>query len=156
MNRAQRRKFNKQHRTNYSASDFKAIELYALFKEGRITKEELLDNPDIFSVEVDPEVAVPDGTLVKINYQAYLSRPQKDYTEQFKDWLKVNKDKTFKVYRTENPKSSLVSLRQVEAEENTNELDSIWLFDIYTDLLYRENENEWLPWDNKKFLEKMQ
>lgn len=151
MNRAQRRKFNKKYKTNYSASDFHTFELLQLFKEGRLDIQEIQDNADLFQVHLDPLVVVPDHTQVKIDYQAFTSRPQKDYAENFKIWMSEHQDEIFEIRRDNSSAPNLVQLCSLDKTE-----PETWLFDIYTDLLYQTNEGSWIPWDNKFFMTKLQ
>ena len=86
---------------------------------------EILRNSNF--AHLDNVEACPDGTKCKLNVEGIQSRPQKDLTDKFKDWVEANKEKEFTITR-EGARNSLVCLAEDETEPK-------WLFDLYTDLL---------------------
>lgn len=148
MNREQRRKFNKQNKTNFSLEEFKTLELLYKMKYGKNLSTE--DIKDLSSEErhVDMFNLAPEGALVKINYEAICQRPQKQFTEMYKEWIEGHKDNEFHLTREES-KNSLVCLQEdvnemKELKAQTGEARDPWLFDIFTDLLFfDEKSKEW-------------
>lgn len=136
MNRRQRREFNRQNKTQYTKSDFITLELLMKIRAGNLSVKEL-DDIKLFNddIHIDNTDLVPDGTVVKLNYEYIKSRPQKDLTQKFIQWVEENKDTVFHVKRDKetNPNTALVGL-----EEN-----GFWLFDTYADLLYQK-DGEWV------------
>lgn len=131
MNREQRRKYNKQHGTHYTANDFYLAELYAKLQSGNLDIKELNDlklNSDF--VHIDNEDLVPENTEVKLNYEHIISRPVK-LNEKYKTFIEENKDNVLHITR-ENAKNSLVCLKE--------DPEKIWEFDIYSDFLYKKDD----------------
>lgn len=150
MNRAQRRKFNKEHKTSYTKEELEvALALARLQSNGGIDVETLQTLVNHGVAHLDNEKLVPDGTIVKLNSEAILSRKLEDYTPEYIEWIKENKDKEFHLMREENAQS-LVCL---EEDNRIKEIDGQmvscpkWMFDLYSDLLIKY-EDEWITvWD---------
>lgn len=143
MNRAERRKFNKLHKTSYSKKDFDMAILLDKMKRNQGLSDEDIETLMTMNVaHYDNEELVPDGTQVKLNYEAIKSRPQKDLSDAYKAWLEENKDKEFHISR-ENVESSLVALaedlREVEIDGVKKKAPQ-WLFDLYSDLYIMYND----------------
>lgn len=136
MNRRQRREFNRQNKTQYTKSDFITLELLMKIRAGNLSVKEL-DDIKLFNddIHIDNTDLVPDGTVVKLNYEHIKSRPQKDLTQKFIQWVEENKDAIFHVKRDKetNLNTALVGLEE----------DGFWLFDTYADLLYQK-DGEWV------------
>ena len=134
MGRKERREFNKKHKTNLSSSEFTALQVWMNLQGGRLdvkSAEDLkLGNPYI---HIDNEELVPNGTPCKLNYEHIKSRPKKDMTQKYLDWVELNKDKIFHVDReNSDTRTGLVGVAEKE-DGNT------WLFDTFSDLLYEKN-----------------
>lgn len=134
MNRAERRAYNKKHKTSFTREEFEAALLFARLKAGGVDYAELAKSSPY--VHMDNIELVPDGTLVKLNYDNIKTRPQDDLTDKFKSWIEENKDKEFHITR-EGSRDSLVCLQEDESEVK-------WLFDLYSDILV-QHEGEWVP-----------
>ena len=135
MNRAERRAYNKKHKTSFTKEDFEIALLMGRLKAGGDVDFEELARQSPY-VHLDNVELVPDGTLVKLNYEAIKSRPQGDLTDMFKKWIEENKDKEFHITR-EQSRDSLVCL-----EEDDSEIK--WLFDLYSDILVKQDD-KWVP-----------
>ena len=72
---------------------------------------EILRNSNF--AHLDNVEACPDGTKCKLNVEGIQSRPQKDLTDKFKDWVEANKEKEFTITR-EGARNSLVCLAEDE------------------------------------------
>lgn len=135
-NRAERRKYNKQHKTRATLQDFALA--YAV--KGIQNNEDISwlkpylptdliahkDNWDLF----------PDGTKIKLNYEGVMSRPQKYLSDEFKAWIEVNKDEEFTIFRDpeDENRKGLIAVRYIDESKDT-EQSKAWLFDLYSDLL---------------------
>ena len=135
MNRAQRRAYNKKHKTAYTKEQFEAALLLARLNAGGEFDLEKLAATSKY-LHMDNIELVPDGTEVKLNYDAIKSRPQGDLTDKFKEWVEVHKDQIFHITR-EGSKDSLVCLQEDDSEVR-------WLFDLYSDILVK-NADQWVP-----------
>ncbi len=149
MNRAQRRKFNKEHKTTYTKEEFEiAIALARLQSGTGLDADALRTLMQHGVAHLDNEELVPTGTEVKINADEILSRKATDYTEEYRSWVDEHKDDIFHLMREEG-KNSLVCL---EEDNHTGVVDGNevvadkWLFDLYTDILVKDKDtNEWVP-----------
>lgn len=149
MNREQRRQFNRKNKTNFTKSDFDLMEAYKRIKAGNLDIKDL-DVPSDF-LHIDNEELVPEGTPVKLYYEGIMSRPQKDLTQEFKDWIEEHKDKILHITRQEASNSLVCLAEDVKtvkenfADEDRNIGHIPWLFDIYSDFLYEDKETgEWV------------
>lgn len=158
MNREQRRKFNKQHKTHYTREDFLQIELYQALRAGDLDINSMTPEQMPEGFHVDNEELVPEGTEVKLNYE--LIKGRKGVTNKYLEWIEAHKDEVLHVTR-EEANSSLVCVKEdvKQVKENFMNEDRDmghvpWLFDIYSDFLYHDEEtNEWIPlgqWALKK------
>lgn len=146
MNRAQRRKFNKQNKTNWTKEEFEVAIAVARLKSGLgIDDDQVKALVSKGLAHVDNEELVPNGTEVMLNYDAIMERPKAYLTEKFVKWVEENKDKVFHLFREDNAEK-LVCL---EEDKRTTEIDGVpvneprWLFDLYNDLLIQEDE-KWI------------
>ena len=140
MNRAQRRAYNKANKTSYTKEQFDIAYALSRLQNGEFDMDDLAKARQY--VHIDNTELVPDGTVVKLNYNEIYSRPTDMLTDEFKAWVEENKDKEFHVTR-EGTSNSLVAL---EEDKRTTELDGKiveaprWLFDLYSDLLVKTDE----------------
>ena len=143
MNRQQRREFNRRNKTNYTKRDFDLAELYEMLKSGRMDSSTLMKYKELLGEDVafDSEFLVPNGMPVKINTPHIMSRPRKDLSEEYLDWVSWHGDEVFHVQR-EDGKRSLVALREDVEEKRESNSGFPWLFDIYSDLLYYDKEEK--------------
>lgn len=149
MNRQQRREYNKKNGTNYSRKDFMILEAYSRIVNGHYSLEDVELTKEF--VNVDDEQLVPEGTPVKLYYDAIKSRPKKDFAPRFLQWVEDNKDIVLHVTR-ENASRSLVCVKEDVGflkEGYTDEDRDIghvpWLFSIYDDFLYcLPNTDTWV------------
>lgn len=143
MNRAQRRAFNKQHKTSFTREEFDKIMALARLEMGQYTREDLA-KAGAFE-HYDDEELVPNGTKVKLNYENIMKRNVQELSTDFVKWVEDHKDEEFHVTREENS-HALVCL---EEDERYAEVDGEkvlapkWLFDLYSDLLI-EDDGEWV------------
>lgn len=159
MNREQRRKLNKRYKVNYSADEWRMIELYTQIRSGDLDVHDLSGlAPEMRQkIHIDNENLVPEGTEVKLNAEEILSRPV-EMQEAYREWVKANADKVFHVTR-EEAEASMVCLkedvedikkqREEKGEANVDHL--VWLFDIYNDLLFLSAKDQ--TWKNLIFIE---
>lgn len=149
MNREQRRRFNKKHKTNFTKAEFDQFEFYQRLKAGEVSLDELSQLPE--GMHLDNEELVPEGIPVKLAYDDIMSRPKKGLTNEFLTWIEEHKDEVMHVTR-KNAQSSMVCLSEDKpwlkenyTDEDTNIGHVPWLFDIWSDLLYENPENhEWI------------
>lgn len=150
MNREQRRRFNKQNKTNYSREDFQAMELYQALRAGDLDMSSFGPGQLPESFHIDNEELVPEGKEVKLAYDHIMSRPKKGLTEEFLQWVENNKDKVLHVTR-EEAQNSLVCIKEDVkwikdhyTDEDTKIGHIPWLFDIWSDLLYETTDHKWV------------
>lgn len=134
MNRQQRRLYNKQHKTNYSKQDFDIAEAFRRVKEGNMDLSDLDLPYDV--MHLDSEEIAPSGIKCKLNVEGIMKRPATMLTEEFVKWVYENQDKEFTLSR-ENVKNSLVGLAEDCAEAENKKL-----FDLFTELLIFDEENQ--------------
>lgn len=146
MNREQRRKYNKAHKTNFTKQEFDMMIAIERIKKG-IPNFEDLDLPQDF-MHIDNTELCPDGTAVKLHFESLELRCQHiDKTnELFRQWVEEAKKDPDKIYHItrEEARHSLVCL---EEDERYIEIDGEkkraprWLFDLYSDLEILHNGN---------------
>lgn len=163
MNRRQRREFNRRNKTDFTKEQFEAMEIYQRLHAGELNIKEtaqlsLLNN----YIHIDDEKRVPDGTEVKLNYNRIKSRSQKELTAEFKQWVEDHKDDIFHVTRENAGETGLVCLKEDERVMKENYTDDDknighvpWLWDIFADLLYKNEAGEWvelaqIPFDDEE------
>ncbi len=136
MNRAERRKFNRKNHTNYTREQMDAIEMYAKMRSGEISIKHASDFKDSPFFHFDGKALAPDGAEAKIRYDDILSRSEK-LNDKYIEFVTQHKEEIVHISRknTEGKPDTLVTL-----EEDPN---SIWLFDIYSDLLFKNEAEEW-------------
>lgn len=149
MNREQRRRYNKEHKTNWTKQDFETYLALERLKSGNYDLSDL-DLPQNF-IHVDNIELAPDGTEVKLNFDSLESRCKMadETNEYFRNWVAKAKEEPDKVYHIsrEGTHSSLVCL---EEDENYVTLDGRTVrapqlfFDLYADLLIQYN-GKWVP-----------
>lgn len=147
MNRAERRAFNKQHKTNYTKQELETAMALARLQSGQGLEESMIKNLVENGVaHLDNYELVPDGTEVMLNYEEIQRRPQQDLTDEFKNWVEENKEKVFHLTR-EGSQNSLVCLEEDmrKAVLDGEEVDAPrWMFDLYSDIMVKYN-GEWVP-----------
>ena len=134
MNRQQRRLYNKQHKTNYSKQDFDIAEAFRRVKEGNMDLSDLDLPYDV--MHLDNEEIAPSGIKCKLNVEGIMKRPVTMLNEEFVKWVYENQDKEFTLSR-ENVKNSLAGLAEDCAEAENKKL-----FDLFTELLIFDEENQ--------------
>ena len=134
MNRQQSRLYNKQHKTNYSKQDFDIAEAFRRVKEGNMDLSDLDLPYDV--MHLDNEEIAPSGIKCKLNVEGIMKRPVTMLNEEFVKWVYENQDKEFTLSR-ENVKNSLVGLAEDCAEAENKKL-----FDLFTELLIFDEENQ--------------
>ena len=134
MNRQQRRLYNKQHKTNYSKQDFDIAEAFRRVKEGNMDLSDLDLPYDV--MHLDNEEIAPSGIKCKLNVEGIMKRPVTMLNEEFVKWVYENQDKEFTLSR-ENVKNSLGGLAEDCAEAENKKL-----FDLFTELLIFDEENQ--------------
>lgn len=144
------KRLSKSSNQKVTKADVENYILLQRLKSGNVTDAEIkemagdnvnhYDNVDVF----------PDGTEVKLNYDAIMSR-KADLTEKFIEWIEENKDKSFHLLR-EDSKAGLVSLLEDQRfyeDEKTKEVrqEPRWFFDLFSDLLVSNGDGEFVdPW----------
>lgn len=149
MNYKDRRRFNKMHKTNYTKRDFDIMEAYTRIVHGNYSLEDVLLVRDV--INIDNEELVPEGTPVKLYYEAITSRPRKNCSEKFLNWVEEHKDMVFHVTR-EQASQSLVCLKEdvgyikENPQDDERDIGHVpWLFSIYDDFLYCiPNTDKWV------------
>ena len=136
MNRSERRKFNKKNHTNYTKEQMDAIEMFSKLKAGNINIKHASDFKDNKFFKFDGKALAPDGSEVKLRYDEIKSRPDK-LNEKYIEFIDTHKDDTMHISRknTDGKPDTLVTLEE--------DPESIWLFDIYSDLLFKNEDGEW-------------
>lgn len=141
MNRAQRRKYNKDHKTSYSKAEFDLALAMARIRNGDVSYDDIAKLHG--AAHMDNEVIAPEGCEVKLDYDGIMARPQNMLTDEFKAWVEENKEKEFHLTR-EGAADSLVSLVEdvryadVDGEQV---MAQRWLFDLYSDLLIKSGDD---------------
>lgn len=149
MNREQRRRYNKQNKTNYTKEQFEVMLAFERLKNGNYNLSDLKLPQDF--AHVDNYELAPDGTEVKLNFSSLDFRcSHVDATnEYFRNWVaeaRKDPDKIYHISR-EGARNSLICL---EEDENYVELDGKQvrapriLLDLYSDVLV-EYEGKWVP-----------
>ena len=163
MNRRQRREFNRRNKTNLTKEQFDAMMVYQRLHAGELSIKEAAQLSLVNEyIHIDDESRVPDGMEVKLNYKGIISRPQKGITAEYKQWVEDHKDDIFHVTREHAGNSGLVCLQEDErvikegyTDADTNIGHVPWLWDIFADLLYKNEAGEWvelaqIPFDDDK------
>lgn len=132
MNREERRRFNKKNKTNYTKEQLDAIEFYAKLRSGNIDTKHLSDLKDLPFVHIDPEVAAPNGAEVMIREDLFKRKDIKN--PRYIEFVNGNIGKICHISR-ENADGSLVTLEE--------DPEKIWLFDIFSDLLFKNEDGKW-------------
>ena len=144
MNRSQRRLYNKQHKTRLTKTEFDIIEALNKLRTGEFTDADYdkmkdyltFDNPDLF----------PDGTVVKLNYEAITSRDREKFSEDYLAWVEEHKGQDLHLLREEGA-NSFVCLRE---DNRMGELDGTptqkprWMFSLFTDLLVKTTTGDYV------------
>lgn len=144
------KRLSKSSHQKVTKADVENYILLQRLKSGNVTDAEIkemagdnvnhYDNVDVF----------PDGTEVKLNYDAIMSR-KADLTEKFIGWIEENKDNSFHLLR-EDSNAGLVSLLEDQRfyeDEKTKEVrqEPRWFFDLFSDLLVSNGNGEFVdPW----------
>lgn len=139
MGRAERRAYNKKHKTHFTREQFDAMIAVARIQSGIYDFSDLSVGSDF--IHMDNLDLVPEGCACKLNYEAIKSRPQADKTPGFLEWVEGHKDTELHVTR-ENAVNSLICFKEderytVDAETGAQVRISPWLFDVYTDILIK-------------------
>lgn len=139
MNREQRRRYNKAHKTNYTKQEFDMMIAVDRIKRG-IAEFDDLDLPRNF-MHMDNTELCPDGTEVKLNFDSLEARCKTvDASNKlFRDWVEEAKKDPDRIYHLtrEGARNSLVCL---EEDDREVELDGKmvkaprWLFDLMADI----------------------
>ncbi len=145
MNREQRRRYNKQNKTNFSKAEFDAFALYQQMQKGQVSFNNMdMNNP---LITFDSEELAPEGIEVKLDTERILSRKEYETTDIFKNWVIEHKEDIFHLTR-ETANNSLVALKEDVEEWKNNpneEKRQPWLFTIFADLLFLDKEENWVP-----------
>lgn len=149
MNREQRRRYNKAHKTNYTKQEFDTMIAVDRIKRG-IAEFDDLDLPRNF-MHMDNTELCPDGTEVKLNFDSLEARCKTvDASNKlFRDWVEEAKKDPDRIYHLtrEGARNSLVCL---EEDDREVELDGKmvkaprWLFDLMSDIKILHN-GDWKP-----------
>ena len=134
MNRADRRKFNKQHKTNYTKEQMDGLEFIAKMHAGEIDVKTFSELSKMPFIRLDHELIAPDGTEVKLRADEILSRPDIK-NDKYIEFVKNNIDKILHITRENGAKENLVTIEEDQ--------EKIWLFDIYSDLLFKKEDGSW-------------
>lgn len=139
MNREQRRRYNKAHKTNYTKQEFDMMIAVDRIKRG-IAEFDDLDLPRNF-MHMDNTELCPDGTEVKLNFDSLEARCKTvdSSNKLFRDWVAEAKKDPDRIYHLtrEGARNSLVCL---EEDDREVELDGKmvkaprWLFDLMADI----------------------
>ena len=142
-NRAERKAYNKAHKTHYTLQDFALMYAVNGIQKGEDISWLKPYLPTDMISHKDNWDLFPDGTKVKLSYEGITSRPPRYLSLEFKDWVEKNKEEEFTVFRDPEDKDrkGLVAVRYVDSAKDT-EQSKTWLFDMYSDLLV------WSPEDN--------
>lgn len=143
MNREDRRKYNKEHKTNYSKTDFEImLGVNRLVNSGEIDLGEIA-RKHVYE-HLDNENIAPEGCIVKFNKANILSRPKDILLNTFVEFVQQNMENEFHLTRSE-AQNGLVCLAE---DERYSEVDGErvkqpkFLFDLYSDLLIKTEDGE--------------
>ena len=142
MGRAERRAYNKKHKTQLTREEFDSLIAIARIKSGNYDFSDLQVSSDF--AHMDNYDLVPEGCSCKLNYDEIVKRPNLDKNPGFLEWVEEHKDVELHVTR-ENATNSLICFKEDErytVDEETNQKVRIppWLFDTYTDILIKSND----------------
>lgn len=131
-NHEERRAFNKRNHTNYQLADFAIMAAVQGLQKGEDINWLKPYIPWDRFPHKDNWALFPNGTKLRLNVNNFLSRPQKDLTEEFKNWVLDHKDVDLTLYRDieDQGRKGLVSVSE----------DPRWLFDLYFDMLVWDND----------------
>ena len=90
----------------------------------------------VIKSHLDNEEIAPSGIKCKLNVEGIMKTPVTMLNEEFVKWVYENQDKEFTLSR-ENVKNSLVALAEDCAEAENKKL-----FDLFTELLIFDEENQ--------------
>ena len=142
MGRAERRAYNRKHKTKLTREQFDSMIALARIKAGNFDFNDLQVSPDF--AHADNYELVPEGCPCKLNYDAIMARPQADKIPDFLKWVEKHKDVELHVTR-EGAANSLICFKEDERyteHPDTGERVRIepWLFDTYTDILIKDED----------------
>lgn len=145
MGRIERRAYNRKHKTNLSREQFDAMIAIARIRASNYDFKDL-SLPNNF-LHMDNTEIVPDGTICKLNYEAIQSRPKIDKLPDFLRWVEEHKDVELHVTR-EGAVNSLICFEEdvrykIDPETGENVRLDPWLFDVYTDILVKDEDGEY-------------
>lgn len=144
------KRLSESSRQKVTKQDVEKYILLQRLKSGNLTDGEIRDMTQGKVDHYDNVDVFPDGTEVKLNYDAIIGR-KSELTEKFVGWIEDHKDDTFHLLR-EDSMAGLVSLEEDQrfyADEKTKELkqEPRWLFDLFADLLVKNESGEFVdPW----------
>lgn len=146
MGRAERRAYNKKHKTKLSRDQFNTLVAIARIQSGNYNLQDLKISEDL--IHLDNYELVPEGCECKLNYEAIIARPHQDKLPEYIEWVEANKDTVLHVTR-ENTKNSLIAFREderykVDPQTNATVRLDPWLFDVYTDILVKNEQGDWV------------
>lgn len=146
MGRRERRFYNKQHKTHYTKEEFDVLIAMSRIKSGNTDFSDLQFLPKHFA-HMDNIQLAPEGCVCKLNYDELVQQSGNERAQGFLEWVEEHKDQELHLTR-ENAENSLVCIKEDERytkNEETGELDRIppWLFDVYTDLLFKDDNGEY-------------
>ena len=143
MSRADRRAYNKKHGKKLTRQEFDSLLAMARINVGNFNLQDLSVGHDF--IHMDNTELVPEGTVCKLNYDSIINRPAQQ-NDDFKLWIEKNKDKEFHITR-DGVTNSLVAFIEDErwaiTESGDRQLLPKWLFDVYSDLLFKDKNGEY-------------
>lgn len=131
--------------------EFERILLQQRLKFGDIRNEDIRTVMSDSTKHYDNADVFPDGTEVMLNTKAISERKQSDLSKVFIEWVAENGEKVFHLLREDN-ETGLVCLEEDERyytrkSDGAVERADRWLFDLFSDLLVRNDAGEWVePW----------
>lgn len=142
MGRAERRAYNRKHKTKLTREEFDSLIAVARIQAGNYDFSDLQVSNDF--AHLDNYELVPDGCACKLNYDAIMSRPQADKNPDFLQFVEEHKNDILHVTR-ENAVNSLICFEEDNryvTDPETGEQVRVqpWLFDTYTDILIESSD----------------
>ena len=144
------KRLSKSSHQKVTKQDVENYILLQRLKSGNITDGEIKDMTQGKVDHYDNVDLFPDGTEVKLNYDAIIGRKDQ-LTEKFTEWVEEHKEETFHLIR-DGSMAGLVSLEEDQRfyeDEKTKEIkqEPRWLFDLFADLFVKNENGEFVdPW----------
>lgn len=143
VNRSQMRAFNHKNHGRFNREQIEQIMMMYRLKTGQIDEQDIRTMAKNRVAHLDNDEKFPNGTEVKMNVKEITSRPKTDFADDYWKFVNENADTVFHLDREEND-ANLVCLAEDERYNAEGERIPRWFFDMYTDLLVKNADGEFV------------